>query len=156
MRIRYFKREICALISIGGAFPTLLIDSRNLLHPQLFPLPFPHPIQQQKTADREADHCQQSGRQCNRRMEMKVVGEDRGERAEQARGIEPYGSVHPPGGFGAKTYLQKRGRQPDGGDHHDRNRTVKSSTAGVEDYQRQCREKDARCDDGPAAREIGV
>ena len=87
---------------------------------------------------------------------MKVVGEDRGERAEQARGVEPYGRVHPPGGFGPKTYLEKRGGQPNGCDHHDRNRTVKGSPAGVKDDQRQCREKDTRCDDGPAAREIGV
>ena len=85
-------------------------------------------------------------------LELQQIGEERRERTEDAERIQPYGCADRADLVAiAQAKLHQDSGESDGGDHHDRERTVEGAARGEDDDEGEGSAEQARSDDGPAA-----
>lgn len=66
-----------------------------------------------------------------------MIGEDGGDRADQADGVEPDRGVNSAWQIFSQSYLQQKCRQADRGDHDESKRARESCATGVENDERE-------------------
>jgi len=81
---------------------------------------FAQRVQDADAADREADHCAEGSDQHAVGVEMKQIGDYRGDSERQSHDIQPQGRVYSGIHIFAQTKLQQQGRQANRSDYYER------------------------------------
>src|ERR1700733_4560946 len=88
---------------------------------------------------------------------LQKIGEERAESAKDAQCVEPYGRANRADLVAiAQAQLQQDGGESNGGDDHDGERAEEGAASGEDDDESEGSAEEARGDDRPAPRLVGV
>ena len=102
-------------------------------------------------ANRETNHGSQRCDQHQAVTQVKDIGEDGGDGADQAQHIEPHRSADWTTNVMPQPQLEEQGCKSDGRDNDQGQRAEKSSAAGVENNERKGDQEQTSGEDGPTA-----
>jgi hypothetical protein len=109
-------------------------------------------MQHHDAADAEAKDGAESGDLHANGAELKAVGEDGGEGEGKSEHVQPHGGMNRRAEVVAQTELQQQGSQSDCRNHNQGDGAEEGGGAGVDHHQSESEQKEARSDNGPAAR----
>ncbi len=98
---------------------------------------FAQSAQHNRAAYRETDHGSEGSHLHQVGAEVKSIGKNRGDGAQQAEHIEPQRSAYRDAYIFSETKLHQKSSESDGGYHYDGQRTGESAAVGVDNHQHE-------------------